>query len=185
MERAGKRVDGSRDRVRWRWKRPGVETRAVRDGGEARAVRGRGQFLAKKLLPQPHSSASRIPGLASVPRSHRHLQPPAPAHVGPEAGGAPGTLSLIPQLLRGDPQPCRRVAAGAALCCPLVRPVQPVGAEPRKTVCRRRPDLDACAACTRRGYFSKDQNVSPGSRDISVGCVALRSSRGSVWQEDT
>lgn len=116
------REEGRRqgDRVRWRWKRPGVEARAVRDGGETRAARGRGRLLGRKLLPPRRSPPPRIPGLASVPRSHRHLQPPAPAHVGPEAGGAPGTLSLIPRLLRGDPQPCRWVAAGAALCCPWV-----------------------------------------------------------------
>lgn len=102
----GKGVDASGDRVRWSG--PGVEARAVRVGGEARAVRDPGEFLRKKFLPQPRSSPSRVPGLASVPRSHRHLQPRAPAHMGLEAGGAPGTLSLIPRLLRGDPPLCRR-----------------------------------------------------------------------------
>ena len=37
-----------------------------------------------------------------MPRSQYHLQPPSPAHVGPEAGGALGALSLTPRSLHGE-----------------------------------------------------------------------------------
>lgn len=56
-----------------------------------------GSLGAREVLAQPASPPSQAPGLASVPRGHRRLRPPAPAPVGPEAGGAVG---LRPEALR-------------------------------------------------------------------------------------
>lgn len=78
-----------------------------------------GTLPEREFLVQPAPPPSQVPGLASVPRSQRHLQPPAPAHVGPEAGGELGALSLIPAAaLPGTRGSAGGQLRGAALCWP-------------------------------------------------------------------
>ena len=98
-----------------------------------------------------------------MPRSHRHLPPPAPARVGPAAGGARGALSVMPPPLRLDPERSERRAAGAALLRGLTEPGG-LSASTRMRWCLRRS-------------FLKDQEESPGTSGIAVGCVALRTSQ--------
>ena len=84
-----------------------------------------------------------------MPRSHRHLPPPAPARVGPAAGGARGALSVMPPPLRLDPERSERRAAGAALLRGLTEPGG-LSASTRMRWCLRRS-------------FPKDQEESPGT----------------------
>ena len=124
--------------------------------------RGVGPQANSWLSPPP--PPSRVPGLAWVPRSQRHLQPPAPAHVGPEAGGRLGALSVIRPGLGGawDPKLCGREASGPALwgvlCSRRVsQPAREIDPQPR--LAGPRPTGTGCQRC---GCFSQGQNEFPG-----------------------
>lgn len=144
-------------------------------GGPQRGSSGKRSCLS------PAPPPSRVPALASVPRSHRRLGPAAPAHVGPEAGGARGALCLTPQLLRGL---CSGVC-GAARCRPVLHAgLRPVGTEVRRLTPAAGRTSARLRGLHRVGTFPRT-GTCPQSRDRSVHCVALRSSKGRVRQEDT
>lgn len=159
--------------------RPQTRRAASAAGGEAVSLQGGSRARLRRdgssdswLSPSP--PPSRVPGLAWVPRSQRRLQPPAPAHVGPEAGGRLGALSVIrPGLGRAwDPKLCGLEASGPALWGVLCsrRVSQPA----REILSLGWRDLDPPALGARgAGALPKARTSSPGCSDISVGRIAL------------